>query len=245
MRLEGPPGRRYNDAVPRLRSLLPWLAVIALAAGPAAAELVVLNGGRVLKVSAYEVGPRWARLTLASGGGLVVRTRTLERIVEDEVVVGDALRLEEPSGIGLAFAKGVTTPATPHGELIYEASRRHGVNPAVVAAMVRVESSYDPRAISSKGARGLMQLMPATALRFGVAPEELFDPQRNLEAGTRYLRWLIDRFDGDALRVFAAYNAGEGAVERYGGVPPFRETHRYVKKLLSVLGVTGATATSR
>jgi hypothetical protein len=226
-----------------LRSLLLWLALTVLAAASGSAELVVLNGGRVLKVSAYEVGPKWARLSLASGGALVVRTRTLERIVEDEVVVGDALHLEEPSGVALTFAKGASAPATPHAELIYDASRRHGVNPAVVAAMVRVESSFDPRAVSAKGARGLMQLMPATALRFGVEPEALFDPRQNLEAGTRYLRWLVDRFHGDALRVFAAYNAGEGAVERYGGVPPFRETHRYVEKLLSVLGVAGATAT--
>jgi soluble lytic murein transglycosylase-like protein len=111
----------------------------------------------------------------------------------------------------------------------------------VVAAVMRVESAYDHRAVSRKGARGLMQLMPATAARFGVAKHELFTPTRNIEAGARYLRFLVDRFEGDAVRVFAAYNAGENAVDRYGGVPPYRETQEYVRRVLSALGVPAST----
>ena len=107
---------------------------------------------------------------------------------------------------------------------------------------MRVESAFDHRARSRKGARGLMQLMPATAARFGVGVDELFTPARNIEAGTRYLRFLVDRFEGDAVRVFAAYNAGEHAVERYGGVPPYRETQEYVRRVLKALGVAPADA---
>jgi soluble lytic murein transglycosylase-like protein len=128
-------------------------------------------------------------------------------------------------------------PTSPYGELIHATAQRHGVSPALVAAMMRVESAHDPRALSHKGARGLMQLMPATAARFGVAVEELYQPERNLEAGVRYLAWLTRRFGEDPVRVIAAYNAGEGAVERFGGVPPYRETQRYVEKVLGLLGV--------
>jgi len=128
-------------------------------------------------------------------------------------------------------------PSTPFGAEVLEAARRFQVNPTVVAAVMRVESAFDHRAMSRKGARGLMQLMPATAARFGVRVDELFTPARNIEAGARYLRFLVDRFDGDAVRVFAAYNAGEHAVERYGGVPPYRETQEYVRRVLRALGV--------
>ena len=90
-----------------------------------------------------------------------------------------------------------------------------------------------------------MQLMPATATRFGVAEDELFDPARNLEAGVRYLRWLIDRFDGDLPRVLAAYNAGEGAVDRFGGIPPYRETVTYVARVLDFLSSYPTIVASR
>ena len=85
-----------------------------------------------------------------------------------------------------------------------------------------------------------MQLMPATARRFGLAERQIFEPERNLEAGTRYLRWLLDRFDGDVVRALAAYNAGEGTVDRYGGVPPFRETVNYIRRIAGELGVAAA-----
>jgi soluble lytic murein transglycosylase-like protein len=124
--------------------------------------------------------------------------------------------------------------------MIHAAAERHGVNAGLVAALVRAESAFDPYAVSHKGARGLMQLMPATAKRFGVREHQIFEPDRNLEAGTRYLRWLLDRFDGDVVRALAAYNAGEGTVERYGGVPPFRETRDYIRRIYASLGVPEA-----
>lgn len=131
-------------------------------------------------------------------------------------------------------------PSGPFGALIYEAASRHALNPHLVAAIVRVESSFNPRALSRKGACGLMQLLPETARRFGLRRKDLFDPAKNLDAGARYLRWLADRFGHDPVRVLAAYNAGEGAVQRYGGVPPFKETRKYVDRIFSLLGLAGA-----
>jgi soluble lytic murein transglycosylase-like protein len=120
-------------------------------------------------------------------------------------------------------------PAASHpryGTLITEAGRMHGVDPRLIAAVVRRESAWNPLAVSRAGARGLMQLMPATASMFGVS--DLFDPRQNIFAGTRYLRSLLDRFDGDVSLALAAYNAGPGAVAKYNGVPPYRETKAYV-----------------
>jgi soluble lytic murein transglycosylase-like protein len=128
-------------------------------------------------------------------------------------------------------------PSGPFGKLIFEVAARYSLNPHLVAAIVRVESSFNPRAISRKGACGLMQLLPETARRFGLRPKDLFDPAKNLEAGARYLKWLSDRFGHDPVRVLAAYNAGEGAVQRYGGVPPFKETRKYVQRIFSMLGL--------
>jgi soluble lytic murein transglycosylase-like protein len=135
-------------------------------------------------------------------------------------------------------------PATPFGEQIFAAAERHQVNPELIAALVRAESAFDPGAVSHKGAGGLMQLMPATARRFGLSEAERFDPERNLEAGTRYLRWLLDRFEGDVARALAAYNAGEGTVDRYGGVPPYRETRTYIRRIYSTLGMAESAVAS-
>jgi soluble lytic murein transglycosylase-like protein len=132
-------------------------------------------------------------------------------------------------------------PEAPFGDLIYEMAGRYSVNPYLVAALVQVESAFNPRAVSNKGARGLMQLLPETARRFGLQKKkDLFDPAKNLEAGIRYLKWLSDRFSGDAVRVLAAYNAGEGAVERFGGVPPYQETRNYVSRIFGLLGLVPA-----
>lgn len=114
-------------------------------------------------------------------------------------------------------------------DLIQSAAQRHDVPQALIRAVMHSESSFDPKAISSAGAAGLMQLMPATAERFGVT--DRFDPAQNVEGGVRYLRFLLDRFNGDARLAIAAYNAGEGAVDRHGGIPPFRETQDFVVRV--------------
>jgi len=124
------------------------------------------------------------------------------------------------------------TPAGPAelAALITETARRHGVDPELVRAVVSVESAFHPDAVSPKGAQGLMQLMPSTARSLGVT--DALDPASNVEGGTRFLRALIDRYHGDVKRALAAYNAGEGAVARHGGIPPYPETRAYVEKVL-------------
>jgi soluble lytic murein transglycosylase-like protein len=104
------------------------------------------------------------------------------------------------------------------------------LDPELVLAVIGVESTFDPNARSTKNARGLMQLLPATARRFGV--RNIRDPIENLRGGMAYLGWLMARFDGDVELVLAAYNAGEGAVRRFGGIPPYRETRAYVRRVL-------------
>lgn len=111
--------------------------------------------------------------------------------------------------------------------LVKRLAPRYGLEPELVLALIEVESNFDPNAHSPKDAQGLMQLIPLTALRFGV--EDIKHPLQNLHGGMAYLRWLLDHFKGDLTLALAGYNAGEGAVERYHGVPPYRETQRYVK----------------
>ena len=135
-----------------------------------------------------------------------------------------------------AFRATPETPSSPYQRVIRRVSREQGVSPLMVTAVIAVESSFKPNAVSNKGAKGLMQLMPDTARRFGVDPDDLFDPNENLRAGCAYLRWLAERFDDDPVLVLAAYNAGEGAVDTYGGIPPFPETQNFVRKVYRELG---------
>ncbi len=114
--------------------------------------------------------------------------------------------------------------------LVNEAASRHGLDPCLIFSVMRAESAFNRMAISPKGASGLMQLMPATATRFGV--KNIFDPRENVFGGAKYLRWLLDRFSGDVRLALAGYNAGEGAVEFYGyRIPPFLETQNYVRTI--------------
>jgi soluble lytic murein transglycosylase-like protein len=118
----------------------------------------------------------------------------------------------------------------PYGELIYEKARKYDVDPALVAAVIEQESRFKPRAKSHVGARGLMQLMPRTGRWMGA--RDLYDPEQNVDAGVKYIKYLNKRFNGDLKKTIAAYNGGEGNVMRYRGIPPFRETRQYVKKVL-------------
>ena len=113
--------------------------------------------------------------------------------------------------------------------LVRQASGRHGVDPKLIHAVIRQESNYNPFAVSRKGALGLMQLMPVTAERFGV--KDIFDPAENVEGGVKFLRHLLDRYDGDHSRTLAAYNAGEAAVDQYKGIPPYAETVDFVERV--------------
>lgn len=148
---------------------------------------------------------------------------TLARIrwIESQVAPASAARAEprKPTGAPAAFR-----------ELVERTAQRYGVDPALVDAVIRAESGYDPQATSPAGAAGLMQLMPTTARGLGVS--DPYDPAQNVEGGVRYLRGLLDRF-GDVQLALAAYNAGPGAVLRYGGLPPYPETRAYVQRVLS------------
>jgi hypothetical protein len=125
---------------------------------------------------------------------------------------------------------GFTTGDPRIDSFIVESGVRNGVDPVLIYALMHQESSFKRGAVSPKGARGLMQLMPGTAARFGVT--NMFDPQQNIEGGTRYLRFLLDAFQGDIALTLAGYNAGEGAVLKYGRrVPPYRETQEYVRRI--------------
>ena len=216
------------------------LAVLCWPA-PAGAELVVLDDGRFFKVASYEAAAESARLTLPEGGRVVLPLDRVAHVVDDEWVPPPEPEPEAaaalPGARSWRFGDGAAVPEVPSRTETSEAARPHGVAPELVAAVVRAESAFQPRAVSVKGASGLMQLMPATARRFGVGPDRIFDPQANVDAGVRYLAWLLERFEDDLSLALAAYNAGEGTVDRYGGVPPFRETRGYIQKIFTTLGL--------
>jgi hypothetical protein len=222
-----------------------------LASAPGVAELVVFQEGRVVKVDSYRVRGDQLEIGLPGGGSYLVDLDRVERIVDDEVVVQDvAIKFETggaPVNYDLSYRED-RKPLfnTPYDRMIAIESKRFGVDASLVSALIRAESNYEPRAVSRKGARGLMQLMPATARRLAVSYP--FDPVSNVRGGVKYLKELLDRFDNRPELVLAAYNAGENAVDTYGGVPPYRETVGYVKRILSwwtpALAATVAPAAS-
>jgi hypothetical protein len=139
-------------------------------------------------------------------------------------------RIGELSGTAHGWLRLPEVVRARFGEEIREVAARHGVAADLVEAVIRVESAFNPRALSNKGAQGLMQLMPRTASSLGV--RNAFDPRENIDGGVRHLRYLLDRYPGNVPFALAAYNAGEKAVDHYGGIPPYAETQQYVQKIL-------------
>ena len=135
-----------------------------------------------------------------------------------------------PASANASSLRGYTTGSAQVDSYLIDSGTRNGVDPLLLYSVMHQESSFKSHALSPKGARGLMQLMPGTAARFGVT--SIFDPRQNIEGGARYLRFLLDRFDGNVNLALAGYNAGEGAVEKYGWqIPPYAETQEYVRRI--------------
>ncbi|PYS41537.1 MAG: hypothetical protein DMF71_11095 [Acidobacteria bacterium] len=152
----------------------------------------------------------------------------LQRLVKPTVLISDSVLT--PAANGSTGLRGYTTGSAELDRYLLDSSRNHGVDPLLIYSIMHQESSFKSHAVSPKGARGLMQLMPGTAIRYGVT--NVFDSRQNIEGGARYLRFLLDYFDNDIDLVLAGYNAGEGAVEKYGWqVPPYAETREYVRRI--------------
>lgn len=226
---------RFRVGKPMRTLQLTGFAILTtLAASAANAEIALLTNGRSLKISAYSiVDEDLIDLSLAAGGTMTLPLDRIERIVDDEIIPpAEAPQLTAgvlPNRNWRFDDASLPLFNSKFDEAIINAARKFDVDAALVSAVIKAESDYNPRVVSPKGARGLMQLMPATAQRFGV--HDSFDPVANIYGGTRYLRWLLKTFDRNADHAVAAYNAGEGNVWKYKGIPPFRETVEYVKRI--------------
>lgn len=194
------------------------------------------------------LGPDWRRLTvrtlgaaaLVCGAGLAepeALGQISQKMGADGVIelsssprAGGGLPKAQRAAIVMPTA-GSAVRATRFDDYIREASRLYRIPEALIRAVIKVESNFDPRAVSPANARGLMQMIPATAERMMVS--DIFDPRQNILGGTRYLRILANTFNGNLQLTIAAYNAGERAVARYGGIPPYEETQHYVVEVLS------------
>ena len=211
-------------------------ALIALAiATPASAELLFFGEQRTMSVVSHRFEGDRVIVTLRGGGEMSFDRALITKIAPDEVpYVEEATADTKDQGVGLVASRGLVT-RTAFDPIIESAATRHGVDAHIVKAVIQVESSFQPRARSSKGAMGLMQLMPTTARQYKA--RNPYDPTSNIEAGTKYLKRLLDEFE--LPLALAAYNAGEGAVRRFGGIPPYAETQAYVSKILGLLGRAG------
>jgi len=197
----------------RLKRAALLLSFAVLAAPSLRAEYIVLRSGQRLRVTGYQLLGDKYRLQMAGG--------SVEVAAEDVVAI-------EPEDVFTPVpAKPIIKP--PFRELVEAAAARYSVDADLITSVIAVESNFDPKALSRKNARGLMQLLPETAARLGV--QNIYDPQENIDAGTRYLRELLQKYNNDLVLTLAAYNAGPERVQQYGRVPPFPETLSYVRRV--------------
>jgi len=188
----------------------------------ASADYAVLRSGARLHITGYERDGE--RVRLAVDGGTVT------------VAVADLVAVEPEEHFAVLPVPPVAA-AGPFGNLIHAAAEKHGVDEGLITWVIAVESNFNPRAVSRKRAKGLMQLLPTTAALYAVG--DIFDPAENIDAGTHYLKDLLARYRGDLRLALAAYNAGPEMVERYGGVPPFLETQKYVRVITAHMADRG------
>jgi soluble lytic murein transglycosylase-like protein len=206
-------------------------ALFAFTPGAVNAKLAVFVDGRHLKVDDARLEGSRIVLELKGGGVLKVPATRIDRVIADEVEdpVVSTLPGDPPCPSG--WTQDALPADLPFREAIADAARSADLHPWLVAAVVQAESGFDPRAMSRAGAAGLMQLMPAAAADRGVS--DVFDPVANLRGGAAHLRLMLDRFESLTLAL-AAYNSGATTVERYQGVPPYRETRDYIRRVLTV-----------
>jgi soluble lytic murein transglycosylase-like protein len=221
-----------------VRLAIATCVLVAAGSSLASAEIVFMSSGRTVSVKNHTTVGDSVVLTLRSGAEVTLDKTLIEKIEADEVPHPDpAAPAAEPAPATPqpAVERGSQLRETAYSELIAAAAEAHGVDPILVQALIQVESNYQPRARSSKGAMGLMQLMPSVAREYKV--RNAYDPKANITAGVQKLASLIDKW-GVKLAL-AAYNAGEGAVTKFNGIPPYRETQNYVTKILSIAGIPG------
>jgi soluble lytic murein transglycosylase-like protein len=187
--------------------------LLFLAASTVRAEYIVLRSGQRLSVTGYQLLGDKYKLQLNGG--------SVEMPAEEVVAI-------EPEEV-FHSAPPPETAKAPYRDLIEAAASRYSVDADLITSVIAAESNFDPKAISRRNARGLMQLLPETAARLGV--KNIFDPSENIDGGTRYLRDLLQRYRNDLALTLAAYNAGPDRVRQYGSVPPFAETRSYVRRV--------------
>lgn len=212
----------------------PTAALVALlvTAGSAHAEIVLLTSGRTLTVKSHRFEGDYIILQMRDGGDVTFDRALVDKVVPDEIPYHD----QDPADDTATSPDGALTaalPPSPYQEIILNMAEAHGVDPLLVQALILVESNNRPRARSQRGAMGLMQLMPSTVRLYNV--RNPYDPKTNIAAGVQHLKSLIDRWGVEIA--LAAYNAGEGAVRKFNGVPPYRETRNYVSKILALAGL--------
>lgn len=195
--------------------------LLLLCPGSPAMQRALLRNGFAISHVSHETHGEYTSLFLNSAKQSFVDVRTSD-IVSFE---------HEDDPVVLASVPAVPPAASPDiSQIVTEASNSQLIDPDLINSVIHFESGFHAHAKSSKGARGLMQLMPATAARLGVS--DIYDPRANVHGGTRYLRELINHYHNDLGKALAAYNAGPGSVERYGGIPPYRETRQYVRRII-------------
>jgi soluble lytic murein transglycosylase-like protein len=202
-------------------------SVFVLLALPAfAADLAVLQNGFSIRHERREAVGTMTRLYLDASpqsGYIDIPSDQIASIEHDDSTPPGTTEQQPAPGQGI--------PGTSIQDFVNAASEKHGVDPDLIQSVIRAESGFNPKAVSRKGARGLMQLMPATASKLGVANS--MDPAANVDGGTQYLHEMLARFNNDLVKALAAYNAGPERVEKYKGVPPYHETYAYVSRIIS------------
>lgn len=223
--------RARQHSTPRVVCAVTF-ACLALSAAPASAELVYFATGRTMSVKSHRLDGESLVLTLRGGGEVACEPSLVSWIGPDEAPYPEPVAAVEPLPEPAPALNDATLVDARYETIIQKVSAEQGMDAQLVRAVIQVESSYRPRARSPKGAIGLMQIMPSTGSRYGVT--NLYDPQSNIEAGIKHLKSLTNRFP--LTLALAAYNAGEAAVERFRGVPPYPETRSYVSRILQLLG---------